>query len=124
MVIQQYWARVLVDNTMGLFQSCLAKNNELRVVPVVKEEIGSYEKVIRALVTEDMTEKRSGVAFDLTFFSEKTPKMPSPKMLKKADFESERVGTKIYSIIILKLIKIVMITLGDLFFPKFVKLES
>lgn len=87
MVIQQYWARVLVDNTMGLCQSCLAKNNELRVVPVVKDEIGAYEKVIRSLVTEDMKEKRGGVAFDLTFISEKTPKMPSPKMLKKADFE-------------------------------------
>lgn len=74
---------------MGLFQSCLAKNNEPRVVPVVKEEMETYEKVIRALVTEDMTEKRGGVAFDLTFISEKPPKMPSPKVLKnkKEDFK-------------------------------------
>lgn len=82
---------------MGLFQSCLAKNNELRVVPVVKEEMEAYEKVIRALVTEDMTEKRAGVAFDLTFISEKTPKMPSPKMLKnkKEDFEKWKGRYKI-----------------------------
>lgn len=55
----------------------------------MKEEMETYEKVIRALVTEDMTEKRGGVAFDLTFISEKPPKMPSPKVLKnkKEDFK-------------------------------------
>lgn len=92
---------------MGLFQSCLAKNNEPRVVPVVKEEMETYEKVIRALVTEDMTEKRGGVAFDLAFISEKPPKMPSPKVLKnkKEDFNKWNVGTKIYSMIIRKLKK-------------------
>lgn len=84
---------VFIDNTMGLFQCCLAKNNNVEVE--VKEEIKAYEKVIRAMVTEDMTKKRGGVALDLAFLSDETPKMPPPKMIenKKEDFE-KRMATQ------------------------------
>uniref|UniRef100_A0A8W8JK19 Uncharacterized protein n=1 Tax=Magallana gigas TaxID=29159 RepID=A0A8W8JK19_MAGGI len=40
---------------MGLLQSCFAKNNK---VGVMKEEAEVYEKVRRAMVTEDVTEKK------------------------------------------------------------------
>lgn len=35
----------------------------------MKEEVKVYEKVHRAMVTEEVTEKRGGLAFGLTFFS-------------------------------------------------------
>uniref|UniRef100_K1QX55 Uncharacterized protein n=1 Tax=Magallana gigas TaxID=29159 RepID=K1QX55_MAGGI len=35
----------------------------------MKEEAEVYEKVHRAMVTEEVTEKRGGLAFGLTFFS-------------------------------------------------------
>ncbi|XP_062598631.1 uncharacterized protein LOC134260061 [Saccostrea cucullata] len=74
---------------MGLFQSCFAKNNK---VGVMKEEIEAYEKVRRTMVTKEVTKKKGGVAFDLTFVSEEIPKMPPPRLLenKKEDFEKWR----------------------------------
>ncbi|XP_062591737.1 uncharacterized protein LOC134253236 [Saccostrea cucullata] len=74
---------------MGLFQSCFAKNNK---VGVMTEEMEAYEKVRRTMVTEEVTKKKGGVAFDLTFVSEETPKMPPPRLLenKKEDFEKWR----------------------------------
>ncbi|XP_062588959.1 uncharacterized protein LOC134250619 [Saccostrea cucullata] len=74
---------------MGLFQSCFARNNK---VGVMKEEMEAYEKVRRTMVTEEVTKKKGGVAFDLTFVSEETPKMPPPRLLenKKEDFEKWR----------------------------------
>lgn len=74
---------------MGLLQSCFAKNNK---VGVMKEEAEVYEKVRRAMVTEDVTEKKGGLAFGLTFVSEEEPKMPPRRLteLKKEDFEKWR----------------------------------
>ncbi|XP_062576154.1 uncharacterized protein LOC134238033 [Saccostrea cucullata] len=79
---------------MGLFQSCFARNNK---VGVMKEEMDAYEKVRRAMVTEEVTKKKGGVAFDLTFVSEETPKMAPPRLLennKKEDFEKWRESKK------------------------------
>uniref|UniRef100_K1RC00 Phosphorylase b kinase regulatory subunit n=1 Tax=Magallana gigas TaxID=29159 RepID=K1RC00_MAGGI len=74
---------------MGLLQSCFAKNNK---VGVMKEEAEVYEKVRRAMVTEDVTEKKGGLAFGLTFVSEEEPKLPPRRLteLKKEDFEKWR----------------------------------
>ncbi|XP_062578285.1 uncharacterized protein LOC134240194 [Saccostrea cucullata] len=74
---------------MGLFQSCFAENNK---VGVMKEEMEVYEKVRRAMVTKEVTKKKGGVASDLTFVSEETPKMPPARLLenKKKDFEKWR----------------------------------
>ena len=72
---------------MGLFQSCLAKNNK---VGVMREEKEMYDKVCRTMVTEDVTERKGGLAFGLTFVSEEEPKMPPPRLLeckKDEDFE-------------------------------------
>nr|XP_011454608.2 uncharacterized protein LOC105347297 [Crassostrea gigas] len=73
---------------MGLLQSCFAKINK---VGVMKEEAEVYEKVRRAMVTEDVTEK-GGLSFGLTFVSEEEPKMPPRRLteLKKEDFEKWR----------------------------------
>ncbi|XP_061180366.1 uncharacterized protein LOC133188907 [Saccostrea echinata] len=78
---------------MGLLQSCFARNNK---VGVAKEEMEAYEKVRKTMVTEEVTEKKGGVAFDLTFVSEETPKMPPPKLLenKKEDFEKWKESQK------------------------------
>lgn len=82
---------------MGIFQSCLARNNKVGVMG--KEEVEEYEKVIRTMVTEDVTEKKGGLAFGLSFISEEgTPKqVPAPSRLvcsnKKEDFE-KWIGTK------------------------------
>ncbi|XP_078319196.1 uncharacterized protein LOC144620921 [Crassostrea virginica] len=74
---------------MGLFQSCLAKNNKVGVMP---EEQEVYDKVRSTLVTDHVTEKRGGVAFGLTFISEEAPKMPPRRLmeLKKEDSEKWR----------------------------------
>ncbi|XP_065940812.1 uncharacterized protein [Magallana gigas] len=74
---------------MGLLQSCFAKNNK---VGVMKEEAEVYEKVRRAMVTEDVTEKKGGLTFGLTFVSEEEPKLPPRRLteLKKEDFEKWR----------------------------------
>ncbi|XP_062618723.1 uncharacterized protein LOC134280321 [Saccostrea cucullata] len=74
---------------MGLFQSCFAKNNK---VGVMKEEMEVYEKVRKTMVTDEVTEMRGGLAFDLTFVSEETPKMPPARLLenKEKDFEKWR----------------------------------
>ncbi|XP_062590356.1 uncharacterized protein LOC134251953 [Saccostrea cucullata] len=74
---------------MGISQSCLAKNNK---VGVLKEEKEVYEKVLRTMVTNEVTEKKGGVAFGLTFLSEETRKVPPPRLLedKKGDFEKWR----------------------------------
>ncbi|XP_022316765.1 uncharacterized protein LOC111120334 [Crassostrea virginica] len=72
---------------MGLFQSCLAKNNK---VGVMREEEEVYDKVCRTMVTEEVTERKGGLAFGLTFVSEEGPKMPPPRLLeskKEEDFE-------------------------------------
>lgn len=83
----RYCQVVYID--MGLLQSCFAKNNK---VGVMKEEAEVYEKVRRAMVTEDVTEKKGGLAFGLTFVSEEEPKMPPRRLteLKKEDFEKWR----------------------------------
>ena len=74
---------------MGLFHSCLAKNNK---VGVMREEKEVYDKVCRTLVTEGVTERRGGMAFGLTFVSEEVPKMPPPRIResKKGDFDKWR----------------------------------
>ena len=58
----------------------------------MKEEAEVYEKVRRAMVTEDVTEKKGGLAFGLTFVSEEEPKLPARRLteLKKEDFEKWR----------------------------------
>lgn len=58
----------------------------------MKEEAEVYEKVRRAMVTEDVTEKKGGLAFGLTFVSEEEPKLPPRRLteLKKEDFEKWR----------------------------------
>ncbi|XP_062586536.1 uncharacterized protein LOC134248140 [Saccostrea cucullata] len=59
----------------------------------MKEEMEAYEKVWKTMVTEEVTKKRGGVAFDLTFVSEETPKMPPPRLIenkKEGDFEKWR----------------------------------
>ncbi|XP_034313955.2 uncharacterized protein [Magallana gigas] len=58
----------------------------------MKEEAEVYEKVRRAMVTEDVTEKKGGLAFGLTFVSEEEPKMPPRRLteLKKEDFDKWR----------------------------------
>ncbi|XP_062572211.1 uncharacterized protein LOC134234166 [Saccostrea cucullata] len=53
---------------MGIFQSCLAKHNRVGVMG--KEEMETYEKVRRTMITEDLTERKGGMAFDLTFLTE------------------------------------------------------
>ena len=74
---------------MGLFHSCLAKNNK---VGVMREEKEVYDKVCRTLVTEGVTERRGGLAFGLTFVSEEIPKMPPSRIResKKGDFDKWR----------------------------------
>ncbi|XP_048762683.1 uncharacterized protein LOC125671200 [Ostrea edulis] len=74
---------------MGVFQSCLARNNK---IGVMKEEKEVYEKVCREMVTEDIVEKKGGVAFGLSFISEDPPKMPPPQLVedKKEEFEKWR----------------------------------
>ncbi|XP_062607887.1 uncharacterized protein LOC134269699 [Saccostrea cucullata] len=72
---------------MGLLQSCLARKNK---VGIMKEEAEAYEKVRKAMITEEVTEKRGGVAFDLTFVSEDTPRNPPTRLLeskRKDNFE-------------------------------------
>uniref|UniRef100_A0A8W8NC35 Uncharacterized protein n=1 Tax=Magallana gigas TaxID=29159 RepID=A0A8W8NC35_MAGGI len=61
-------------------------------VGVIKEEAEVYEKVRRAMVTEDVTEKKGGLVFGLTFVSEEEPKLPARRLteLKKEDFEKLR----------------------------------
>ncbi|XP_065940813.1 uncharacterized protein [Magallana gigas] len=58
----------------------------------MKEEAEVYEKVRRAMVTEDVTEKKGGLTFGLTFVSEEEPKLPPRRLteLKKEDFEKWR----------------------------------
>lgn len=58
----------------------------------MKEEAEVYEKVRRAMVTEDVTEKKGGLAFGLTFVSEEEPKLPPRRLteLKKEDFDKWR----------------------------------
>lgn len=62
-----------------------------------KEEAEEYEKVIRTMVTEEVTEKKGGVAFGLSFISEEgTPKSVPSRLVcsdKEEDFEKWR-GTK------------------------------
>lgn len=62
-----------------------------------KEEAEEYEKVIRTMVTEEVTEKKGGVAFGLSFISEEGTPKPVPSRLtcgdKEEDFEKWR-GTK------------------------------
>ncbi|XP_061175724.1 uncharacterized protein LOC133184655 [Saccostrea echinata] len=79
---------------MGIFQSCLGKHNRVGVMG--KEEMEAYEKVRRTMITEDMTERKGGVAFDLTFLTEdsalKLPPRPPSRLTtdKKEDFEKWR----------------------------------
>lgn len=77
---------------MGIFQSCLARNNKVGVMG--KEEAEEYEKVIRTMVTEEVTEKKGGVAFGLSFISEEGTPKPVPSRLvcgdKEEDFEKWR----------------------------------
>nr|XP_011436638.2 uncharacterized protein LOC105334779 isoform X1 [Crassostrea gigas] len=77
---------------MGIFQSCLARNNKVGVMG--KEEAEEYEKVIRTIVTEEVTEKKGGVAFGLSFISEEGTPKPVPNRLmcsnKEEDFEKWR----------------------------------
>lgn len=58
----------------------------------MKEEAEVYEKVRRVMVTEEVTEKKGGLAFSLTFVSGEEPKMPPRRLteLKKEDFEKWR----------------------------------
>ncbi|XP_048761875.1 uncharacterized protein LOC125670630 [Ostrea edulis] len=74
---------------MGVFQSCIARNNK---IGVMKEEMEVYEKLRSEMVTEDIVEKKGGVAFGLTFIAEDTPKMPPPRITdnKKEEFEKWR----------------------------------
>lgn len=59
-----------------------------------KEEVEEYEKVIRTMVTEDVTEKKGGVAFGLSFISEDEAPKPVPSRLvcgdKEENFEKWR----------------------------------
>lgn len=77
---------------MGIFQSCLARNNKVGVMG--KEEVEEYEKVIRTMVTEDVTEKKGGLAFGLSFISEDEAPKPVPSRLvcgdKEENFEKWR----------------------------------
>ena len=73
---------------MGIFQSCLGKNNKVGVMS--KEEAETYEKVVRSMVTEDVTEKKGGVAFGLSFtIEDKTPKSVPNRLMsnEKEDFD-------------------------------------
>lgn len=58
------------------------------------EEAEEYEKVIRTMVTEEVTEKKGGVAFGLSFISEEGTSKPVPSRLvssnKEEDFEKWR----------------------------------
>uniref|UniRef100_K1S062 Uncharacterized protein n=1 Tax=Magallana gigas TaxID=29159 RepID=K1S062_MAGGI len=71
---------------------CLARNNKVGVMG--KEEAEEYEKVIRTMVTEEVTEKKGGVAFGLSFISEEGTPKPVPSRLmcgdKEEDFEKWR----------------------------------
>ena len=71
----------------------------------MKEEAEVYEKVRRAMVTEDVTEKKGGLAFGLTFVSEEEPKLPPRRLteLKKEDFEKWR--GKVFDTITFRVIK-------------------
>ena len=56
----------------------------------MREEKEVYDKVCRTMVTEEVTERKGGLAFGLTFVSEEEPKMPPPRLLeskKEEDFE-------------------------------------
>lgn len=70
---------------MGIFQSCLARNNKVGVMGM--EEAEEYEKVIRTMVTEEVTEKKGGVAFGLSFISEEGTPKPVPSRLVSSDKE-------------------------------------
>ncbi|XP_062602519.1 uncharacterized protein LOC134264234 [Saccostrea cucullata] len=79
---------------MGIFQSCLGKHNRVGVMG--KEEMKAYEKVRQTMITEDLTERKGGVAFDLTFLTAesalKLPTRPPSRLTtdKKEDFEKWR----------------------------------
>ena len=54
----------------------------------MREEEEVYDKVCRTMVTEDVTERKGGLAFGLTFVSEEGPKMPPPRLLESKKGEA------------------------------------
>ncbi|XP_056022095.1 uncharacterized protein LOC125651078 [Ostrea edulis] len=79
---------------MGVFQSCLSKNNKVGVSE--SEEIEAYKLVQRSVVTEELFEAKGGMAFNVTFGASENSKLPPTRIIngqKEEDFERWR-GTQ------------------------------